>query len=974
MRGLTALPARALRRRLLGTTALLLALPALAPAQTIAPGTMPVGGRVAAGSATIRQDGAATRIDQASTRAVIDWTRFDIGRDHAVQFQQPSAQSWTLNRVAAPDPSVIAGRISANGGVAIVNGSGVVFAEGAQVSVGSLIAAAPGITNEAFMAGRMVFDGAPRPGARVENRGTLTIAEGGLAALVGPEARNGGTIQARLGRVVLGGAEAFALDLAGDGLLAFEVTQAVRQTPGGGAALVTESGTIQADGGSVLLSAAAVSGLVETLVAQTGSVAVAGGSIALRATGGDIRVDGALSARNAAGGRGGMIEVAPSGAAILGARAVVDVSGAAGGGKATIGAALASAPGAPVGLAQRSHVARGAELRADALDTGTGGTVIVHGAARTDMSGRISARGGRAGGDGGAIEVSAQGGLAFDGIADAGAAAGAPGRVLIDPETLRVVAALTGGGGEITAASIAGSTGTIVLEATREIAVEAAIVKPSGDLALQTTATDARGISFAAPVTLAGGVLDVWTAGRVAVAPGVTLRAGAGATDRNAVRLAAGLGIDQAGAIIGTGGGNRTTGTGEILAVSLWSPSGDIVVGGSIEGRANGAGIGGAVGLEGRDVTLSTAAASATGSGVLVVASRDLALAGTLRGTGNAAFGSGRSGAVLAVASAARIEGGTIDGAGGDVGVMAGGGALALDRASLSSAGTLRLESYGATGIARSTLAAETLIVRAGPVGDGVATILLDGATLQLGASGLLSAGGGIGAGARSSLVARDGSRRPAIAFDTRRSSAVVSAATGLAPDLPGRTVDQQTSQIRVPGTDLPGSFGAAGASAAGPVALSLAAGQSPVFLLLDGGSASGTLGAGRLGVLGLGGTVALSGSLGSRTDRSAAQLGDVAGPTGATARESYRFNSCALASSACTPEAPVLETAPPIALLPPPVAAPVTVTQTSSEATSSRALAVMFLPQPELHRARPARNRLGDPDIVVPNAVEQDY
>src|SRR5690606_1831096 len=119
---------------------------------------------------------------------------------------------------------------------------------------------------------RMAFDGASaRPGARVENRGRVTVRERGLAALVAPEVRNSGVIQARLGRVALaGGAEAFTLDLAGDGLVAIDVTRAVRQAPAGATALVTNSGVIAAEGGSVLLSAHAASGLVETLVESGG--------------------------------------------------------------------------------------------------------------------------------------------------------------------------------------------------------------------------------------------------------------------------------------------------------------------------------------------------------------------------------------------------------------------------------------------------------------------------------------------------------------------------------------------------------------------------------------------------------------------------------------------------------------------------------------------------------------------------------
>src|SRR4051794_38127760 len=88
-----------LRPWLLGTTALLL-LPAAAGAQgVIAPNARPVGGQVTAGAATIGQTAAQTTINQSTGRAVVDWQRFDVGSQHAVQFNQPSAASWTLNRV-----------------------------------------------------------------------------------------------------------------------------------------------------------------------------------------------------------------------------------------------------------------------------------------------------------------------------------------------------------------------------------------------------------------------------------------------------------------------------------------------------------------------------------------------------------------------------------------------------------------------------------------------------------------------------------------------------------------------------------------------------------------------------------------------------------------------------------------------------------------------------------------------------------
>ena len=71
---------------------------ALAP---LAAWALPQGGTVAAGSATVSTPTATSmQINQATDRLVMDWTRFNIAANEAVRFQQPSAASIALNRVA----------------------------------------------------------------------------------------------------------------------------------------------------------------------------------------------------------------------------------------------------------------------------------------------------------------------------------------------------------------------------------------------------------------------------------------------------------------------------------------------------------------------------------------------------------------------------------------------------------------------------------------------------------------------------------------------------------------------------------------------------------------------------------------------------------------------------------------------------------------------------------------------------------
>ena len=364
------------RRDLLASTALgasamlLLACPAAAQP---APGARPQGGTVVAGSASITQTAARTNVAQSSQRAAVDWRSFDVGSGHTVAFQQPNASSVTLNRVTGPDPSQIAGRIQANGQVVLVNGSGVVFHAGSQVDAQSLVVSAANVTNGNFMAGRMVFDQPGKANARISNAGTITVGATGLAALVAPQVANSGVINARMARVVLAGAEAHTVDLYGDGLMSVDVTRQVTRAPNGGTALVTNSGVIQADGGTIQLTARAADGIVQNLVSAGGRLQAntAGGrrgSIVVSGIGGSITVEGAVRADGPAtgvaggapgGAQGGTVVLAATHTVTVGPAARVSANGHGGGGTVAIGTTLARAR-AQAGGVPADSAARGA--------------------------------------------------------------------------------------------------------------------------------------------------------------------------------------------------------------------------------------------------------------------------------------------------------------------------------------------------------------------------------------------------------------------------------------------------------------------------------------------------------------------------------------------------------------------------------------------------------------------------------------
>ena len=305
---------RTLVAGIFSTTALTLA-PTLAQAN-------PQGGQVVAGSASIsRPNATSVAVTQTSQKAVINWNSFSIGTSEQTVFAQPNAQAIALNRVVGVDPSQILGALKANGQVWLVNPNGIMFGKTAQVDVGGLLATTLDISNRDFMAGRYKFTSPANPGAMVVNAGHITVNDTGLAALVAPGVENSGVITARLGMIQLASANGFTVDLSGDGTFNFLLDKQVAQqiiradgtTP---SAAVTNTGSLIADGGTILLTANAAKSVVDHAIDMKGyasarSANVQSGTIILDGGAeGTVQVSGTLDASAQGPGQsGGTIKV-----------------------------------------------------------------------------------------------------------------------------------------------------------------------------------------------------------------------------------------------------------------------------------------------------------------------------------------------------------------------------------------------------------------------------------------------------------------------------------------------------------------------------------------------------------------------------------------------------------------------------------------------------------------------------------------
>lgn len=426
---------------LLPVIALFVAPPALA---------LPLGGQVASGNVTIGTPAPNTMaITQGTPKGIVNWNSFSIGAGETVNIAQPSAQAVLLNRVVGSQASTIAGRMNANGQVFLVNPAGVLFARGASVNVGSLVASTLGISDRDFLAGKYRFASAsPQAGGQVVNQGAITAAEHGTVALLGAQVDNSGTVSAKLGTVAMGAGSDITLDFAGDGLTMLKVNGAAAQ------ALASNSGVLAADGGQVLMSVQTADALAAAVLNQTGtvraqSVAERNGRIVLDGgAAGVTEIAGNVDATGGAGLpglSGGQIDATGYHVAVNdGAR--VDASGARGGGRVRVGGGAAGKE-TDIHNADAVWMGPGAQVRADALVSGNGGNIVIYGSHAARVYGMLTAKGGEQGGNGGLIETSAR----FLDVAgaeiDASALHGVGGTWVLDPHDVTITASTVDSGG-----------------------------------------------------------------------------------------------------------------------------------------------------------------------------------------------------------------------------------------------------------------------------------------------------------------------------------------------------------------------------------------------------------------------------------------------------------------------------------------------------------------------------------------------
>ncbi len=333
-------------------------------------GELPSGGEVVDGNVHIYQRGSTLNIDQNTDKAIVNWNSFSVGKDNTVNFNQPSSDSATLNRVTGDLTSDIAGRINANGSVFLVNPNGILITADGVIDTGNFVASTLDIDNNDFLNGDYTFTKSGSNGV-VSNRGTVSVDDGGFVALLGGAVKNDGTVRAHVGTIGFAGGEKIVMSFGNNDFLRVEVPtdtwqdltdvdgNKVSATLDLGGKIESRGGFVDitvADASDILRQSISISGIVSanTVSSQDGVISISGGTLGIAGNGritadadyGNAgRIDVAVQSLNmsapisatAATGSGGTIKVSLQQGASLSRGAVLDVSGKQGGSVSVIG-------------------------------------------------------------------------------------------------------------------------------------------------------------------------------------------------------------------------------------------------------------------------------------------------------------------------------------------------------------------------------------------------------------------------------------------------------------------------------------------------------------------------------------------------------------------------------------------------------------------------------------------------------------
>jgi filamentous hemagglutinin family protein len=415
---------------------------------------------------TPARDGTHTQVRQSGNRIDItggsrsrngrnlfhSFEQFGLDAHEIANFRSRPGIHNILGRVVGGDASVINGLIRVSGGnsnLYLMNPAGVIFGRSARLDIPRSFTVT---TANRIRLGHQWFNAVGsnpyaalvadpngfafttnQPGA-IANFGVLSVSEGNMLNLFGGSVLNAGRLSAPGGQIAIVAVPGEnMLRLSQDGMI---LQLEIPNTTG----LNAEHSANELPFNPLSLPELLTVGVVAdpSIVATDQAIQFPNSGITVPTTPGMAIASGMLDTsctRCATTGIGGGIDVLGDRVALIDAR--VNASGTNGGGRIRVGGDYQEQ--GTVFNAARTLISSGSVIRADALQSGNGGRVIVWADEATGFYGEILARGGRENGNGGFVEVSGKQDLIFRGDVDVSALHGGVGTLLLDPTNIIIV-------------------------------------------------------------------------------------------------------------------------------------------------------------------------------------------------------------------------------------------------------------------------------------------------------------------------------------------------------------------------------------------------------------------------------------------------------------------------------------------------------------------------------------------------------
>lgn len=423
-----------------------------------------------AGNGHAEQNGNVVDIYQTTHSGILECRKLDIAAHEAAHFHQPDATSVTLARVKSNSASHIDGILTANGNLVIVNQHGIVFGKGAKVDVNGLIATTIDIDNDKFMREgfKYEFNKAGLNDAAIINHGNITAKDAGLVGFVAARVENHGVIVANSGSVQLASGDNFTVDMYGDKLIEVSVAGDLKEQ------LIVNKGLLEADGGKIIITAAAGKEIVNSIIDIQGelkapSVKEKNGEIIIYAEGsnavkGNVQSDKGKKQGNStvlvtadidvSGEKGGRVIINGDNIALLNGTKI-NASGLNGKTRTTNGKHKADKREGSAGgdiqiggdykgegttpTAKNVYIDENVVILNDAINSGDAGRTIIWSDDTTEFHNNIYARAfGDDKGLGGFVETSGKKQLIPFGVADVTSKTGETGIHLLDPTNIKI--------------------------------------------------------------------------------------------------------------------------------------------------------------------------------------------------------------------------------------------------------------------------------------------------------------------------------------------------------------------------------------------------------------------------------------------------------------------------------------------------------------------------------------------------------